>query len=53
MNPFSARQDPTINVNYEAAQEHVPQAENIIVLFNKAFGKHNKYPHLRIYRVFW
>jgi hypothetical protein len=27
MDPFSARQDPTITVNYAAAQEHVPRAE--------------------------
>jgi hypothetical protein len=27
MDPFSAKQDPTITVNYAAAQEHVPRAE--------------------------
>jgi hypothetical protein len=27
MDPFSAKQDPTIKVNYAAAQEHIPRAE--------------------------
>jgi hypothetical protein len=52
MDPLSARQDPSITLNYAAAQEHVPRAErNNRVIQERVRAAYHRFPFTHLPRI--
>jgi hypothetical protein len=52
MDPFSARQNPPIKMNYASAQEHVPRAErNNRVIQERVRSAYHRFPYTHLPRI--
>ena len=52
MDPFSARQDPPIKMNYAATQEHVLRAErNNRVIQERVRAAYHRFPFTHLLRI--
>ena len=52
MDPFLAKQDPQIKMNYVEAQEHVPRYEqNIGITQERVRSAYNRFPFTHLLRI--